>query len=390
MPATTLLSDAEQRRLRGHWVVRMNHRNRTWGFAMLGLVMGLHIAPNSPSWLSWSLLGSTFLLYPQVAWWVAMRSIRPLWQELWHMRLDALLFGAWTAALHFPVWITFALFISPTLNLALFRGLRGLLEAVAFWVTGALATGTVVGWKMQPETDTSVTWVTMIVLNLYLLVTGLDNHQRSMKLHEARKRLRHNEQDLQRQLLEIHQLQDKLKEQALRDPLTGLYNRHLLDETLNREINRCNRARQPLTLLLIDVDHFKGINDRWGHQMGDNVLRQVASRLQSEIRSSDWCFRYGGEEFLLVFPEMDVEQAWEKAEKLRQWFAANPLEIGDASVKVTVSGGIAALTAYDHDVITLIQRADLALYSAKHQGRNRMLVGSLSHASSFTPLVHPN
>lgn len=354
--------------------MRMNHRNRTWGFLALGLVIGAHLLQTAPTWPTWGLLFVTFLLYPQLAWLVARHAKTPLQQELWHMRFDALLCGAWSAALHFPLWIVFALFTSVTLNLALFRGLRGLGEAALAWGVGVLVAGALLGWGMHPDTDPVVAWTTMIVLSTYLLVTGLDNHQRSMKLHETREQLKRKEQHLQHQLQEIHELQSQLKEQALRDSLTGLFNRHHLGETLQREIERCRRTRQPLSVVLIDVDHFKHINDTWGHQTGDEVLRQVAQRLQANTRTSDGCFRYGGEEFLLVLPETASDTAWQKADALRQSLVTTPLIQTDHPVLVTISAGLATFPEQGSDMDTLIAAADKALYRAKHEGRNRTLV----------------
>lgn len=364
----------DSRRSKVHWAVQMNHRNRTWGFLMLWVMVAMHIAQKSPTWQEWALLSATYLLYPQLAWLVARRSPRPVQQELMHMRIDALLCGIWSIALHFPLWIGFTLFITVVVNLTLFHGLRGLAESVLSWVLGAVAAAAVLGWSFQPETQWAVTWTSLIALSAFLLVTALDNYQRSMRLHKTRQLLKASERHLQQQILEINGLQTLLKEQALRDPLTGLYNRHRLAEVLTRESARCLRSHRPLCLVLIDVDHFKAINDRLGHQIGDEVLRQVATRLLENTRASDWCFRYGGEEFLLVFPETSVDDAWHKTDALRQSFVAFPLVCGDTRVNLTVSAGLASFPEHGTDMDSLISAADKALYRAKNQGRNRALI----------------
>lgn len=376
MLATSEVCEGKRAHSKEHWVVRMNHRNRTWGFLALGVVIGMHIAQQEVAWHMWAWLFATYLLYPQLAWLVARRSTQPLPQELWHMRLDALLCGTWAAVVHFPLLIAFTLFITVVINLTLFRGPRGLIEASASWGLGAVVVGTVWGWRIQPNTDWAVTWTTLTMLSLFLLATAVDNQQRSMKLHATRMKLRASEQSLQRQLEETSVLQSQLKEQALRDSLTGLFNRYRLTEVLNREIERCKRSRQALSLVLIDIDHFKSINDRWGHQTGDEVLRQVAQRLMGNIRAGDWCFRYGGEEFLLILPGADRTAAWHKADMLRQSFAMLSLRSGDHDVVVSISAGLSTYPDQGVDMDALIGNADQALYQAKRQGRNRVVQSS--------------
>ena len=137
VPATTAPA-ANNSHGKTHWAVQMNHRNRTWGFLMLWVMIAMHIGQKSPTWQEWAVLSATYLLYPQLAWLVARRSSKPVQQELMHMRLDALLCGIWTAALHFPLWIGFTLFISVVVNLTLFHGLRGLAESMLSWLLGAV------------------------------------------------------------------------------------------------------------------------------------------------------------------------------------------------------------------------------------------------------------
>ena len=365
----------------------MNHRNRTWGFLVLWTMIAMHIAPLSPSWQEWALLSATYLLYPQMVWWITRRSSRPVPHEIMFMRIDSLLCGVWTAALHFPLWISFTLFISVLVSLTLFHGLRGLFESALSWLLGVMLVVMVTGWDFQPQTEWRVIWTALIGLSLYLLATAVDNHKRSMRLHETRQALKARELDLQKQIQEIQALQNLLREQALSDPLTGLYNRHRLEDVLTREGASSMRSQRPMSLVLIDVDHFKGINDRLGHQIGDEVLRQVAHHLQAYTRASDWCFRYGGEEFLLVFPETSLEDARQKADVLRQSLAERPLVCGDVQVDVTVSAGLASFPSDGTDMDSLIGAADKALYQAKNQGRNRVL--TFSEAFSATqPLFH--
>jgi len=141
---------------------------------------------------------------------------------------------------------------------------------------------------------------------------------------------------------------------------------------MERELARCARDGQPMSLLLIDVDHFKHINDTYGHQVGDEVLRATARLLSERTRASDMLFRYGGEEFLLVLSQADSAAAKEMAEELRLLYAASPLSPGNPAVLATLSIGVA--TFADHGVTFdhLLQAADQAMYRAKHAGRNRV------------------
>ncbi len=340
---------------------------------MLGVLIAMHIAHQSPPWWAWALLATSYLLYPQMVWLVNRRSSQPVQHEIMFMRLDSLMCGVWTAALHFPLWIGFTLFIGVVVNLTLFHGMRGLIQSTLSWLLGAGIAVMFTGLYFQPETEWRVTWTALVALSLYLLVTALDNFQRSMKLHATRTLLKAKEQDLHAQLQKINGLQTLLKEQALRDPLTGLYNRYRLDEVLAREIARCSRSQLPLSVVLIDVDHFKRINDRLGHQVGDDVLRQLARRLQENTRASDWCFRYGGEEFLLVCPDTSIEEARGKADSLRSGLAEHPLVCGKDPLLVTFSAGVACFPEHGTDQDSLIGSADEALYRAKDQGRDRVL-----------------
>lgn len=356
-----------------HWAVRMNHRNRTWGFLLLGLLCGLTLAQQTAGWAAWSLLAGTYLAYPQLAWLVARRASAPLQQELRFMQLDAFLCGAWSAALHFPLWITFTLFISVLMNLTLFRGFRGLVQSSVAWVLGAVLTGSTVGWRFTPDTPLLVSWSALCAISAFLLITALDNYQRSMRLHQTRQKLKAQEQHLHHQLQEISALQEQLQTQALRDALTGLYNRHHLHTILTREIEHSRRSGQPLSMVLIDADHFKAINDQWGHLVGDEVLRGIGRLLKAQTRLGDWCFRFGGEEFLVLLPNTDALSARQKSEMLLDSIRSAPMaSTGDTKINITASMGLATYPTTCTDADSLLSSADKALYQAKRLGRNRM------------------
>lgn len=171
---------------------------------------------------------------------------------------------------------------------------------------------------------------------------------------------------------EIQMLQEKLREQSFRDCLTGLYNRRYLEEALARELQLAERHQCPVSLIMGDLDHFKRVNDQYGHQAGDEVLRCFASLLSRSSRSSDINCRYGGEEFVLIMPQMAPQDAAERAEQLRVAVAARQIEFHDARISVTASFGVASYPGNGQTIDELIAAADKALYAAKEAGRNRV------------------
>ena len=182
-------------------------------------------------------------------------------------------------------------------------------------------------------------------------------------------------------------LRETLKEESIRDSLTGLYNRRFLEETLERELARAQRRKSPLALIMADVDHFKRFNDTYGHDAGDAVLRSVAETLKSNIRGSDIACRFGGEEFTLVLLESTLAAAREKTESLRQAVAAlSPSYGGQALGAVTMSFGLVVFPEHGNDSAGLLRAADMALYRAKKDGRNRVEI-SRAAASTVSPHV---
>ena len=180
--------------------------------------------------------------------------------------------------------------------------------------------------------------------------------------------------------LKIKSLQDSLKktnhlllELSNTDPLTHLFNRRCLMETLTKELQRSARTNTPLSLLMVDIDHFKKVNDTFGHQQGDVVLKALADLLRAHLRQYDMAARFGGEEFSLVLPETDLVQAAHVAERLRQ--AASKLNFSGRlkDLRVTVSIGAATFPGGNIKTVDdLIREADYALYNAKREGRNRV------------------
>ncbi len=168
-------------------------------------------------------------------------------------------------------------------------------------------------------------------------------------------------------------LREKLHEQAMRDMLTGLYNRHYVEEWFGLELLRAQRHGRPIAAILLDIDHFKRFNDSFGHEAGDLVLRELAGVLRRFARQSDVASRYGGEEFLVLLPECPFDAALRKAEQLREEAAKLKLEHNDRALgSVTVSIGVAAFPDHAQEAKALLRCADEALYDAKAAGRDRV------------------
>lgn len=175
---------------------------------------------------------------------------------------------------------------------------------------------------------------------------------------------------LESRLAEISRLQLRLQEQVVRDPLTDLHNRRFIDETLPRELSRAQRAGQPMTVIMLDIDHFKRVNDTYGHAAGDEVLKVLAKLLKSNARDSDVVCRYGGEEFLIALANMNVHQAVERVDAWCAQMRMITVRYGDFRISVTLSAGVAGFPEHGSDVDSLINRADEALYRSKANGRN--------------------
>jgi two-component system cell cycle response regulator len=172
-------------------------------------------------------------------------------------------------------------------------------------------------------------------------------------------------------------------EMAITDALTGLYNRRYMETHICGLVEQAAARSKPLTVLVLDIDYFKSINDTHGHDAGDEVLREFALRIRKSIRGIDLACRYGGEEFVVIMPESDLAVATVVAERLRRRIASEPFLIrhGARRIEVTISIGIAGLSGAD-DAANVIKRADQALYRAKRDGRNRVVPDAASAEGS--------
>jgi len=216
-------------------------------------------------------------------------------------------------------------------------------------------------------------------LQLADIVKAMDNYRNEQEVREQQAGARMEQLQGKLEIMEEQSLrmQAHLEEQRMRaisDPLTTLPNRAAYNEKVAQEFSRQRRYQHPLTLVVCDVDHFKRVNDNYGHLAGDKVLRLIARLISDRLRESDFVARYGGEEFVVLMPDTSVDKAHEAIEQVREAIADSPFNFGGQPVQITMSFGVTGIRAADKSHEDAFQRADDALYQAKQQGRNRSIV----------------
>lgn len=177
------------------------------------------------------------------------------------------------------------------------------------------------------------------------------------------------------------ELRGRLHEDSIRDPLTKLYNRRFMNESLHRELLRARRADSPLSLIILDLDRFKSINDEYGHDVGDDVLVTVAQNLSRAVREEDYMYRYGGEEFVIALPGANLDIARERALEACRKVRALRIDTEKGTLQITISAGVATFPEHGNTQEELIVQADKALYLAKQSGRDRIELAGVASAS---------
>ena len=314
-------------------------------------VAGVFSSAGAP-WWQWLLLILNGFVWPHVAFLCARRAGDPRRAEQRNLLIDALGGGFWVALMQFnllPSALLLAMLSMDNMALGgmrLFR--RGLLAHLAGIAAGLL----LVGWAPAPVTNVREILFCLPFLLIYPQLVGHITFGLAQRLDSEK-----------RSLLRLSRT----------DALTGLWHRGYWRERVLAEMSRCRRQRAPAALVLADIDHFKDINDRFGHAMGDQVLRSLSALLHRELRISDLLCRYGGEEFGMVLPDTDGAGALAIVERVRH--AIQELDMGpDCPAHLSVSFGLALLGPEIADLPAWIEAADQALYQAKQRGRNRSVV----------------
>jgi len=337
---------------------------RLYVLRMLGLALGaccvaavlyqLHASP----WL-WALLACDCFAWPHIAARIARQSRDPRAAEIRNLQIDSALGGMWIALMQFNLLPSVVLAVMLSIDKVHVGGLRLLARTIAWQIAACALTVLVCGPHFAPQTSTLEILATLPLLIGYPLAIGGAAHTL----------LRHM-QELNRKLERLNRI----------DAMTGLLNRMHWQESVTHELHRFERTNQAATLLLIDIDQFKDINDDRGHSVGDEVIRAVAATIHESTRDIDICGRYGGDEFGVVLVNSTSASARVVAERIRArvaglWFDHLP------QLRFSVSIGIAEADHGMHDVRAWVERADVALYRAKARGRNR--VAALSTVESM-------
>ncbi len=305
----------------------------------------------TPSWV-WALLVFNGFLWPHVAFQVSRLSPQPYQSERRNLMLDSLLGGFWAATMQFNVLPTVTILAMMAMNNIAAGGARLFLAGLLAQVAGAVLALLLFGFYFSPNTSMPQLYACLPMLLLYPLALGLVCYQLSIRLAEHKQALR---------------------AVSRTDSLTRLFNHGHWKELLQREFGKCRQGEQRSTVALINVDHFKDINDNHGHLVGDSVLRLLSERLVQSLREEDLAGRYGGDEFCVILPHTPAVLAHEVMERLRVRLADIRTELVP-NLRVSLSIGLAGYSPFQLDASHWLKDADQALYLAKSGGRNRVVL----------------
>ena len=330
-------------------LVRRIHRLRTLGLALgfLGGASVLDLHHASIAW--WLLLVANGFVWPHVALLLALRSDEPRRAEIRNLTLDSALGGLWIAVMQFNLLPSILMVTLLSADKISVGGMRLLARTLMTLAATCAVTSALLGFPVSVATPMPVIIACLPILMVYPIAISAAAYSLARKVGQQNKRL---------------------EELGRTDILTGLANRRHCFAAAEAELARHRRTRRPAALVILDIDHFKTINDEHGHPAGDAVLCSVAASLRACCRAIDTPARYGGDEFMLILPETDLRGAEELAERIRAHMESPAIDRAPG-LRCTVSLGAAEASADIADVDAWIQRADVALYRAKAGGRNR-------------------
>jgi diguanylate cyclase len=350
--------DTGSERNRALRFVRRMHRMRTLGLALgflcVASVLRLHDA--TPGW--WAMLILNAFAWPHVAWWHAARDAHPRNAELSNLLVDSALGGIWVAVMQFNLLPSVLLVTMLAVDKVSVGGPALLARAFMLLAVTCAVTAAALGFEIDVTTPMSVVVACLPLLAIYpVALSSVTFALASRVVHQNR----------------------RLEEMGRTDELTGLANRRKGFAVAEAELERHRRSGRAVTLLMLDIDRFKDINDRHGHPAGDDVLCGLADALRKTCRATDTPCRYGGDEFLLILPETDLRGAQGVADRIRAQLEGRVFDRAP-DLQCTVSVGAAEANLELPDIDAWIQRADVALYRAKAQGRDRFVA-----AAAVTP-----
>lgn len=338
---------------------------------VIGLGIGLFsvmaaIAPLSPPTWAWLLVLCNGLLWPHMAYLWASRSAMPYQAEQRNLLLDSLMGGFWTAAMHFNPLPSVTVLSMMTMNNVAAGGKRMVFRGLQAQLAGMLASILLLGPGLQLTATPLQVYACLPMLTLYPLALGWVCYQLAIKLADHKRRL---------------------SALSLTDSLTGLLNHGAWKDLLMLKFQACKQQQGHAVIALIDIDHFKTINDTFGHVVGDYVLRQLSAELRRNLREGDQAGRYGGDEFCVMLPDTSEAPACQAMERLREQ-VANYRNPQLPHLRISLSIGLSPFEATLESPEHWLDQADKALYTAKHAGRNQ--VNFARSEASTLKLAYPD
>ena len=302
----------------------------------------------------WLFLVGWSFVWPHLAWQLASKAIDPLSREIYNLKADAILAGVWVGVMGVNVLPSTALLMMMCMNLMGAGGLRLFIAGMVLMVVSCLVTLQLTGITVAFRSAPLEWWFSLPVIVIYPLLFAWVSYQTATKLAEHKRRL---------------------QVMSMRDGMTGVYNRRHWEILLRNEFDNCRRYHRDATLLIIDIDHFKSINDTWGHDVGDEAIIALTRQLQMTLRGSDVIGRFGGDEFAVIMCGTPADNAIAAMSRVHERLNALRLPCAP-QVILRISVGVEPLTTQIGHYREWLKSADMALYKAKNAGRNRTEVAA--------------
>ena len=322
------------------------------GWMFLPIAAVLASQPIAGGW--WLFLVGWSFVWPHLAWQLASKAIDPLSREIYNLKADAILAGVWVGVMGVNVLPSTALLMMMCMNLMGAAGLRLFIAGMVLMVVSCLVTLQLTGITVAFRSAPLEWWFSLPVIVIYPLLFAWVSYQTATKLAEHKRRL---------------------QVMSMRDGMTGVYNRRHWEILLRNEFDNCRRYHRDATLLIIDIDHFKSINDTWGHDVGDEAIIALTRQLQMTLRGSDVIGRFGGDEFAVIMCGTPADNAIAAMSRVHERLNALRLPCAP-QVILRISVGVAPLTTQIGHYREWLKSADMALYKAKNAGRNRTEVAA--------------
>lgn len=351
----------ENQRGKGLSFAKRIYLPRIVGLSIGCLSVGAALYPLQLSVWIWGLLLFNGFIWPHLAFQIAKRSSYPYQSERRNLLVDSLFGGFWAATMQFNPLPTVTILAMMAMNNVAAGGQRLFLRGCVAQVAGVLLSWLAFGPAFSPHTSQMQVYACLPMLSLYPLALGMVCYQLAIKLSEHKR---------------------ALSALSRTDSLTGLLNHGSWKDLLHIKFHKCLLEQSNAVIALIDIDHFKRINDTYGHIVGDKVLRQLSRTLRENLREDDLAGRYGGDEFCVILPDLPLEQAMVVMERLRNAIANYRCQ-EVPELRVSLSIGLASFQAHFSEATHWLQEADKALYVAKNTGRDKI------NSAAVVPLSSP-